>query len=203
VNACGSRLLSLAVALATCFAVGSAEAVALRPNKATDDSVCDLAHDTNLFLGSRTFVPSAASKKDQIDAFFRLAATFVATKCRNGQLLIVQGATASSIDVQSLTEVANSSCPVASVTRSEVRLPLGDVTQAGFELRCTILKHDELVTKLNELERTDSMDALKARLASAAQQGDRGPSKTDMTSESKKDCGKMTLASVLQGGSCK
>lgn len=202
-NAYGSRLLSLAVALATCFAVGSAEAVALRPNKATDDSVCDLAHDTNLFLGSRTFVPSAASKKDQIDAFFRLAATFVATKCRNGQLLIVQGATASNIDVQSLTEVANSSCPVASVTRSEVRLPLGDVTQAGFELRCTILKHDELVTKLNELERTDSMDALKARLASAAQQGDRGPSKTDTTSESKKDCGKMTLASVLQGGSCK
>lgn len=202
-NACTSHLLSLAVAVCVVMTTGSAEAVALRPNKATDDSVCDLAHDTNLFLGSKTLVPSSASKKDQVDAFFRLAASFIATKCRNGQLLVVQGATSSSVDVQSLSEVANSACPVASVVRSEVRLPLGDVTQAGFELRCTILKHDELLAKLNELERTDPMDTLKARLAAAAQQGDRGPAKSETSAEAKKDCGKMTLSSILQGGSCK
>lgn len=202
-NAGTSNLLSFAVTLCVVMTTGSAEAVALRPNKATDDSVCDLAHDTNLFLGSKTLVPSAAAKKDQVDAFFRLAASFIATKCRNGQLLVVQGATASSVDVQSLSEVANSACPVAGVVRSEVKLPLGDVTQAGFELRCTILKHDELVARLNELERTDPMDTLKARLAAAAQQGDRGPAKSETSADSKKDCGKMTLSSILQGGSCK
>jgi hypothetical protein len=202
-NACTSHLLSLSVALCAVMTTGPAEAVALRPNKATDDSVCDLAHDTNLFLGSKTLVPSAAPKKDQVDAFFRMAASFIATKCRNGQVLVVQGATASSVDVQSLSEVANSACPIASVVRSEVRLPLGDVTQAGFELRCTILKHDELVGRLDELERTDPMDALKARLAAAAQQADRGPARPDASPGAKKDCGKMTLSSILQGGSCK
>ena len=202
-TSCRSPLRTTVVALAAATVVSSPFAVSLRPNKATDDSVCDLAHDTNLYLGSKTLVPSVASKRDQVDAFFRLAATFVASKCRNGQTLILQGATASSIDVQSLTEVANSACAVASVVRTEVKLPLGDVTQPGFELRCTVLKHDELVVKLNDLERSDPMESLKARLAAAAQQADRGPSKTDTNSQAKKDCDKMTLSSILQGGSCK
>lgn len=33
------------------LAAQQAGAVALRPNKATDDSVCDLTHHTNLYLG--------------------------------------------------------------------------------------------------------------------------------------------------------
>ena len=128
-TSCRSPPRTTVVALAAATVVSSTFAVSLRPNKATDDSVCDLAHDTNLYLGSKTLVPSVASKRDHVDAFFRLAATFVASKCRNGQTLILQGATASSIDVQSLTEVANSACAVASVVRTEVKLPLGDVTQ--------------------------------------------------------------------------
>jgi len=192
----------LALLLGT-LAEQRAGAVALRPNKATDDSVCDLTHHTNLFLGSKTLVPSVAQSKDKVDIYFRLAGDFVATKCRNGQLLIVQGDSASSVDIRSLGELTNSSCAVASIQRTEVMLSLGDLALPGFELRCPILKHAELVEKLNSLERSDPLDALKARLAASAQQGDRGPSKTDTTSESKKDCGKMTLASVLQGGSCK
>jgi hypothetical protein len=47
------------------------------------------------------------------------------------------------------------------------------------------------------------MESLKARLAAAAQQADRGPSRTDSGSQAKKDCDKMTLSSILQGGSCK
>ena len=202
-TACKPIVLRTAAALATVVMTTSSFAVSLRPNKATDESVCDLAHDTNLYLGSKVLVPSVATKKDQVDAFFRLAASFVASKCRNGQALILQGATASSVDVQSLTEVANSACAVAAVARTEVKLPLGDVTQAGFELRCTILKHDELVARLNEIERADPMDALKARLAAAAQQADRGPSRTDSGSQAKNDSDKMTLSSMLQGGSCK
>jgi hypothetical protein len=41
-------------------------AVALRPNKTTDDSVCDLTHHTNLYLGSKTLVPSVAQTKDKV-----------------------------------------------------------------------------------------------------------------------------------------
>lgn len=66
-------------------------AVALRPNKTTDDSVCDLTHHTNLYLGSKTLVPSVAQTKDKVDAYFRLAGEFVASKCKNGQLLMVRG----------------------------------------------------------------------------------------------------------------
>lgn len=192
----------LALLLGT-LAEQRAGAVALRPNKATDDSVCDLTHHTNLFLGSKTLVPSVAQSKDKVDIYFRLAGDFVATKCRNGQLLIVQGDSASSVDIRSLGELTNSSCAVASIQKTEVTLSLGDLALPGFELRCQILKHAELVERLNSLERSDPLNALKARLAASAQQGDRGPSKMDATSESKKDCGKMTLASVLQGGSCK
>ena len=178
-------------------------AVALRPNKTTDDSVCDLTHHTNLYLGSKTLVPSVAQIKDKVDAYFRLAGEFVAGKCKNGQLLMVQGDSASNVDIRSLTELANSSCAVAAISRTEVTLSLGDLTYPGFELRCSILKHAELVDKLNSLERADPMESLKNRLAAAAQQGDRGPSKPDSGSQPKKDCEKMTLSSILQGGSCK
>ena len=180
-----------------------ASAITLRPNKATDDSVCDLTHHTNLYLGSKTLVPSVAQVKDKIDVYFRLAGDFVATRCKNGQVLMVQGDSSSNVDIRSLTELANSSCAVASIVRTEVSLALGDLALPGFELRCTILKHGELVEKLNSLERSEPLDVLKARLAAVAQQGDRGPAKSDASAESKKDCGKMTLASVLQGGSCK
>lgn len=157
------------------LAAQQAGAVALRPNKATDDSVCDLTHHTNLYLGSKTLVPSVAQSKDKVDIYFRLAGDFVATKCRNGQLLVVQGDSASSVDIRSLGELTNSSCAVASIQRTEVTLSLGDLALPGFELRCPILKHAELVEKLNSLERSDPLDSLKARLAASAQQGDRGP----------------------------
>lgn len=196
-------LVSLLALLLGTFSAQRAGAVALRPNKATDDSVCDLTHHTNLYLGSKTLVPSASQSKDKIDIYFRLAGDFVATKCRNGQLLVVQGDSASNVDIRSLGELANSSCAVATIQRTEVTLSLGDLALPGFELRCPILKHAELVEKLNSLERSDPLDALKARLAATAQQGDRGPAKPDTTAESKKDCGKMTMASILQGGSCK
>lgn len=200
------RVLAIALlALGVLAAVPApALAVALRPNKATDDSVCDLGHDTNAYLGSKLLIPSAAAVKDQADAYFRLASAFIATNCANGQLLILQGSATSEIDGRSLTTVANSACAVASVVRSEVTMSLAGRARPGFELRCTVLKHAELVTKLNELERVDPMDALKARMYAALDEAERGsrPGAAAAGSE-KKDCGKITLASLLQGGSCK
>lgn len=194
------RTATVFVCLAVTMA-HSAHAVALRPNKATDDSVCDLTHHTNLYLGSKVLVPAVASTKDQTDAFFRLAGEFVGSKCRNGQMLMVQGSSSSSVDVRSLTELANSSCAVASVNRTEIQLSFANVTEPGFELRCMILKHDELVSKLNELEKVDPMDVLKARMYTAVQRAEGtapGPN-----AAAKKDCGKVTLATLFGGGSCK
>lgn len=55
-TACKPIVLRTAAALATVVMTTSSFAVSLRPNKATDESVCDLAHDTNLFLGSKVLV---------------------------------------------------------------------------------------------------------------------------------------------------
>ncbi len=179
-----------------------AHAVALRLNKATDDSVCDLTHHTNYVLGQRTLVPAVASSKDQIDAFFRLAGEFVATKCRNGQMLMLQGSSTSNTDVRSLTAVAEASCAIASIARTETTIPFGDRALPAFDLRCPILKHDELVSQLNELERADPMESLKARMFDAVQRAE-GSAPAGQAGVSKKDCSKVTLATLFGGGSCK
>jgi hypothetical protein len=182
----------------------TAEAVALRPNKATDDTVCDLSHNTNAFLGGSVLIPGDAPYKDQFDAFFRLAATFVATKCANGQLLILQGSSSVSVDRPTLTEVANAACTVAAVSRTEVSVPfIAGESRPGFELRCVISKREDLAAKLAELERADPLDSLKARLQAAARDPSGSGRASAAPSDKNKDCGKMTLASLLQGGGCK
>ncbi len=195
------RAATVLAFLAMSFAQ-AAQAVALRPNKATDDSVCDLTHDTNYVLGQRTLVPAVASSKDQIDAFFRLAGEFVATKCRNGQVLMLQGSSSSNTDVRSLTAVAEASCAIASIARTETSIPFGDRALPAFDLRCTILKHDELVSRLNELEKTDPMESLKARMFEAVQRAE-GSAPAGPNGVAKKDCGKVTLATLFGGGSCR
>jgi hypothetical protein len=179
-------------------------AVSLRPNKATDNTVCDLTHDTNAYTSSMVLVPAVASQTDQIDALYRLAANFVASKCANGQLLMLQGSSDVNVDAPSLTEVANSACSVATVVRTEVKRTVGERSKPGFELRCPITKHAELVQKLADLERADPMNSLKARMQAAVLAEERGSIPgTGTAVQGKKDCSKLTLGSILQGGSCK
>ena len=192
------------VALISGLQQPTAEAVALRPNKATDDSVCDLAHDTIGFLGGSMLIPASASQSDQVDAYFRLASTFVALKCANGQLLIVQGMSGSFIAPVALQNVASSACAAATVARTDITVPLGGRALAGFELRCVISKRDELATKLSQLEQSDPMSALKARLqAAAARDAAGGTPSSNGPASANKDCARVTLASLLQGGACK
>ena len=84
-TACKPIVFRTAAALATVVMTTSSFAVSLRPNKATDESVCDLAHDTNLFLGSKVLVPSVATKKDQLHVSFIQAGflTQFAVHCLN------------------------------------------------------------------------------------------------------------------------
>lgn len=195
----------LMFAAATCLFVWteSAQAVSLRPGKATDDSVCDLGHDTIGFLGGSVLIPSSATPKDQVDGYFRLGATFVALKCADGQLLILQGLSSSSIASPALHQIASSACPVAAIARSDVSVPVVGRALPGFELRCLISKREELAAKLAELERADPMESLKARLAAAARDPGSTARASGSSAEQKKDCGQVTLASVLQGGGCK
>lgn len=196
------RLIALSIAIVLGIHT-TAQAVSMRPNKATDDSVCDLGHNTTGYLGSVLLIPAGAAPKDQVDAFFRLAALFITSKCSNGQLLILQGLATVSVDPPSLTQVADSACTSAGVKRSEVSVPLAGQAEPGFELRCVISKREELAAKLADLERADPMELLKARLAAAARDPGSAARASGSSAEQKKDCGQVTLASLLQGGGCK
>ncbi|KAK0039475.1 hypothetical protein Bpfe_031062 [Biomphalaria pfeifferi] len=99
-----------------------------------------------------------------------------------------------------LSQIANSACTASTVVRSEVQVPFMGGTEPGFELRCTISKKDDLIAKLAEIERADPMDSLKARLYSSA----RATSATSAQgTETKRDCSRLTLASLTQGGNCR
>ena len=175
-------------------------AVALRPGKVTDATVCDLAPNTTGFLGGSLLIPAAASKRDQVDAYFRLSASFVAQHCSDGQILILQGMSDLAVALESLVQLANSACAAASVVRADVSIAFLGNSEPGFELRCPIAKRDALAAQLGDLERTDPMDSLTARLQAAARvQGAPAPA----TAPNKGECEKLTLASLLQGGACK
>ncbi len=178
-----------------------AYAVALRPGKATDATVCDLAPNTIGFLGGSLLIPAAAAKRDQVDAYFRLSASFVIQKCSDGQMLILQGMSDLAVAAEALVQLANSACAVATVVRSEVSIPFLGSSEPGFELRCPLSKRDALAAHLGELDRTDPMDLLKARLQAAARGESMPP--TVASPDKKIECDKVTLASLLQGGACK
>ena len=148
-----------------------AYAVALRPGKVTDATVCDLAPNTIGFLGGSLLIPAAAAKRDQVDAYFRLSASFVAQKCADGQILILQGMSDLAVAAESLVQLANSACAVATVVRSEVSIPFLGGSEPGFELRCPITKRNALGAHLGELERADPLESLRVAPARSNRSG--------------------------------
>ena len=150
-----SLLTACLAAFLTAY-LSPAYAVALRPGKVTDATVCDLAPNTIGFLGGSLLIPAAAAKRDQVDAYFRLSASFVAQKCADGQILILQGMSDLAVAAESLVQLANSACAVATVVRSEVSIPFLGGSEPGFELRCPITKRNALGAHLGELEPDDA-----------------------------------------------
>jgi hypothetical protein len=201
-----ARMLDRSLLMACCAAILTAyqcptNAVALRPGKATDSTVCDLAPNTTGFLGGSVLIPAAAAKRDQVDAYFRLSGSFVAQKCSDGQILILQGMSDLAAATESLVRLANSACAVSSVVRTEVAIPFLGSSEPGFELRCPISKRALLAEHLGELERLDPMDSLNARLQAAAR--GEGAQGHVAAPDKKAECEAVTLASLLQGGACK
>lgn len=197
---CARGFLAAACAVLL-LASGTASAVSLRPGKATDESVCDLTHDTNAFLSSKVLVPAAADQKDQVELLFRLAADFVATSCRDGQILLLQGSAGTEVDAPSLSEVANSACSVAAVERTEIKRAVGERSKPAFQLRCPITKHEQLVKVLTDRERAEPIAALKARMYSKVSSEGATSSGTSVLPKDK--CGQMTLSSLIAGGNCR
>jgi hypothetical protein len=195
-------LLYVVVATLGAFISAPLHAVALRPGKTTDASVCDLGPNTARFLSSQVLVPASAASTDKVAAYVRLAGAFITGHCSNGQMLILHGSTDVESDSPALEEVANSSCVVADIRRSEGQTSDGPYTYGTFEFRCTIQKLDAFRAKLTELEAKDPLEGLKARLANAAQPGNPLP-KGGAAPAAKSDCSKLTLGSIVQGGTCK
>lgn len=197
-----SRNHAYLVAAFLCMA-GSLDAAgaALRPNKATDTSVCDLGPDTTAVLGRKLWVPTEINIELQAEAYVRLASRFVTANCAQGQLLILHSPDSSRLDSKALPEVAARLCVMADVARSAVtsRSAVSDEELVGFELRCRIAKLDEFKASFEASEKSDPTDHFIGRLQ---KQHDPGRAVGGEAAD-KNDCGKMTLSSILAGGNCR
>lgn len=177
----------------------SAEAVAMRTNKATDDSVCDLGPQTSVYISRHILIPAVARAEDKQEMLFRYAGEFIARECRNAQLLIVHGNPEWGGDVQAMERLANSLCVVASVVKRDMTYVGASWTSPGIELRCTISKMPQFRRNLADLERADPLEAVKQRLYTPPV-----PSRPAAGSGSGpypgRDCSQITLGTILLGG---
>jgi hypothetical protein len=196
----------LALATVICLTCSSAAATALRTGKVTDDSVCDLGPNTSAVIGMKVLIPAGRRPAMETEAYRRMATSFIATKCSQGQMLILQSGSSDVIDSRYLPEVAASACVVADIRRAQTTSvnEIDGQEVHGFDLRCTITKLDKLKAEVEERERTSPTDdfLLKLQQQAAADAGQRvgTPSAQAPT---KKECGKMNLGSILMGGACK
>lgn len=196
-----SGFVSTAILAAWAASVApSVQAVALHGNKATDDSVCDLAPHTIERLSRKALVPWTASGSDQSEAYFRLGANFIAKNCVDKQILILHGSTDSQVDSLVLENIANRACISAEVRRSSLPIERAGRSAPGVEFRCPISKHSLLVADLAARESKESLRALLLRL----QQSNRAASDDGRSgggdASGARDCSKISLGTVVLGG---
>lgn len=194
----------LAAAFGLTAAMSSATlGASLRPDKATDASVCDLAPNTTAVLGRKVFVPAYVSAEEASEAYKRLASRFIAASCSNNQLLILHSENSRPLDAKYLPNVAGSLCAVADIVRTGVSSASGvsGEQQRDFELRCRITKFDEFKADFEAGEKRDPTDDFISRLQK--RHGLSRQSAADGEAADKTDCGKVTLSSILTGGNCR
>jgi hypothetical protein len=185
-----------------CMSFPSA-AVSLRKNKVTDDSVCDLAPNTNEVLARQALVPAQMSDDLQVAAYERLARRWIATSCAQGQQLVLHSPGGDRVDERSLTNLANSLCTAAAVTRVATlsRSAATGVEKRGLEIRCIISKYDNFRAAFLEAEASQSTEAYLQQLRAGL-----GPAPKEAASSAPRasaECPKMNAAGVLVGGPCR
>ena len=156
----------VSILLLSLIHVHSAMAVSIRPNKPTDATVCDLGPNTTSYLSKLVFVSADARPEDQLEVLYRAGASFVASQCKDGQILVLHGETARRLDASAIERIAASSCAVASIARSDVPYVSNlSKTLPGFELRCPITKQSQLAAEMDGMNRAESLEAFIKRTA--------------------------------------
>ena len=196
--------VAILVALCWSLSTSAASAAALQGGKVTDGSVCDLGPDTSALVAQKVLVPAKADVDVQAEAYARLASRFIASECSDGQVLILDSKDSDDVDSKYLPQLANSVCSAAEVVRQATtsRDRIAGVSVVGFELRCRISKFAAYRAQVNAREASDPTDAFVLKMQQDVMVK-AGATPAASTSPSKKDCGKMTLSSILTGGACR
>ena len=191
--------------LAGLLPLHTAQAVAFRQGKATDDSVCDLSPWTSVTIGRKVVIPSSAPTNEQVEAFARMATRFIVDSCSSGQTLILDSGDGDPIDQTYLPDLAGSLCVVGNIVRRDVASSstAGERQRKGFELRCQITKLKEFKAQSEVREKAESTEAFIVRLQQSAAARSQGIARADEQQPSKKDCRKMSISSMLTGGACR
>ncbi len=190
-----SMLALCAISVAPC-----SEAVALHGNKATDDSVCDLAPHTIERLSRKALVPWTASAADQAEAYFRLGANFIVKNCVDKQILILHGSTDNQVDSLVLENIANRACVAAEVRRASLPVERAGRSSQGIELRCPIAKHSLLGADLTARESKESLRALLLRMQQSNHATSDDKKSVGVEALGARDCSKVSLGTVVLGG---
>lgn len=137
----------------------------------TDDSVCDMGHNTTNFLASRTFVWSENPRK--IEIYTRLSAAQILEHCKEGQQLVLHSDGRLSMDERILSDVAKSFCRVSGISRSPVHAvePISGEATVGVESKCIISKMEEARASYLEREK-------QTNTATLVEEGNRNPAAT-------------------------
>lgn len=159
-------LIVTAVAGMAGAAFETTSAAALRANKTTDASVCDLGPNTTELLGRKALVPAAAPAQQAVEAYSRLAGRFIVAACASAQTLILHSDNGRALDVRYLPDLANSLCIAAEVKRTETASPsdVSGESRKGFELRCRIAKFERFRADFEARERAEPTEAFLGRL---------------------------------------
>lgn len=180
---------------------------ALSTSRETDDSVCDLSPATTRLLGRQTFISASHSADDQAVGYRRLAAEFIANRCRSDQILILNSPDSDQIDSRYLNDLATDLCKAADIVRTNtqtVESPIQGV-ESGYELRCRISKFTAFSKQLQIDEAREPTDRLIARLRVKPPMARTSPSAAgslpdNQPTSSKQDCSKLSLSAMLFGG---
>lgn len=186
------------VLISVLLAISSARATALRSDRPTDDSVCDLGPNTSLALMKIRSVPWHTRDIDKVHE--RMLVSWVADQCHDGQILIIDGATGDDWEHRYAESSGLRLCTGAEIRQSSkgsFQYP------QAFELRCVIRKIGtarEWAKDQDNLESLDEMIASRTGVKAPLGSSHNGDS-TNVVDKALNQCSaKSKLASVLFGG---
>lgn len=190
-----ARIILISVLLA----ISSARATALRSDRPTDDSVCDLGSNTSLALMKIRSVPWHTRDIDKVHE--RMLVSWVANQCHDGQMLIIDGATGDDWEHRYAESSALRLCIGAEIQKTSKG---SSQYPQAFEVRCVIRKLATARKWNEDQDRLESLDAMIASRAGIIPPGGSNQHQEGITNVVEKAAdrcsGRSKLASILFGG---